>query len=226
MKSGMLSNADGVLENKRRRQKWKRLAGVLGCLVMIGTTYVLMRPAETLERELICELLEHTHNEECYANDAARHIRTEEVAALIDALPSPEEAEARMAELLAAEDTEGYDAYCAELARQVERAGAAYETLTDEQRAQLNTDRLTALHAYLPAKVEIFTLSAPATESGIVVTIFGKTTSFPCPVEELTLAATEVEDESANALRDQALEDEELTAAQNYMCAMALLTRS
>ena len=329
MKSGMLSNADGVLENKRRRQKWKRLAGVLGCLVMIGTTYVLMRPAETLERELICgmeehkhsveqgcyrqvaaeaalpicgweegetghvhsdecyseesvlnctepesethrhedscyttqhiqtcglmemknhthtedcylpadedtetewelicELLEHTHNEGCYANDAARHIRTEEVAALIDALPSPEEAEARMAELLAAEDTEGYDAYCAELARQVERAGAAYETLTDEQRAQINTDRLTALHAYLPAKEEIFTLSAPATESGIVVTVFGKTTSFPCPVEELTLAATEVEDESANALRDQALEDEELTAAQNYMCAMALLTRS
>ena len=263
MKSGMLSNADGVLENKRRRQKWKRLAGVLGCLVVIGTTYVLMRPAETLERELtcgmeehkhsveqgcyrqvaaeaalpicgweegetghvhsdecyseesvltctepesethrhedscyttqhiqtcglmemknhthtedcylpadedtetewelICELLEHTHNEECYANDAARHIRTEEVAALIDALPSPEEAEARMAELLAAEDTEGYDAYCAELARQVERAGAAYETLTDEQRAQLNTDRLTALHAYRLANLYSVSLLA------------------------------------------------------------------
>ena len=263
MKSGMLSNADGVLENKRRRQKWKRLAGVLGCLVVIGTTYVLMRPAETLERELICgmeehkhsveqgcyrqvaaeaalpicgweegetghvhsdecyseesvltctepesethrhedscyttehiqtcslmemknhthtedcylpadedtetewelicELLEHTHNEEWYANDAARHIRTEEVAALIDALPSPEEAEARMAELLAAEDTEGYDAYCAELARQVERAGAAYETLTDEQRAQLNTDRLTALHAYRLANLYSVSLLA------------------------------------------------------------------
>ena len=263
MKSGMLSNADGVLENKRRRQKWKRLAGVLGCLVVIGTTYVLMRPAETLERELICgmeehkhsveqgcyrqvaaeaalpicgweegetghvhsdecyseesvltctepesethrhedscyttehiqtcglmemknhthtedcylpadedtetewelicELLEHTHNEGCYANDAARHIRTEEVAALIDALPSPEEAEARMAELLAAEDTEGYDAYCAELARQVERAGAAYETLTDEQRAQLNTDRLTALHAYRLANLYSVSLLA------------------------------------------------------------------
>ena len=263
MKSGMLSNADGVLENKRRRQKWKRRAGVLGCLVVIGTAYVLMRPAETLERELICgmeehkhsveqgcyrqvaaeaappicgweegetghvhsdecyseesvltctepesethrhedscyttqhiqtcglmemknhthtedcylpadedtetewelicELLEHTHNEECYANDAARHIRTEEVAALIDALPSPEEAEARMAELLAAEDTEGYDAYCAELARQVERAGAAYETLTDEQRAQLNTDRLTALHAYRLANLYSVSLLA------------------------------------------------------------------
>lgn len=154
MKSGMLSNADGVLENKRRRQKWKRLAGVLGCLMVIGITYILMRPAETLEREL---------------------------------------------------------------ARQTERAGAAYETLTDEQKAQLNTDRLTALYIYLPAKEETFTLSAPATESGIVVTIFGKTTSIPCPVEELTLTATEVEDENANALRDQALEDEELTAAQNYI---------
>ena len=59
MKSGMLSNADGVLENKRRRQKWKRLAGVLGCLVMIGTTYVLMRRAETREGELVCGMEEH-----------------------------------------------------------------------------------------------------------------------------------------------------------------------
>ena len=73
MKSGMLSNADGVLENKRRRQKWKRLAGVLGCLVMIGTTYVLMRPAETLERELICGMEEHKHSVEqgCYRQVAA-----------------------------------------------------------------------------------------------------------------------------------------------------------
>ena len=49
MKKGMRSNADGVLEKKRRSQKWKRLAGVLGCLVVIVTAYVLMRPAETLE---------------------------------------------------------------------------------------------------------------------------------------------------------------------------------
>ena len=32
MKKGMRSNADGVLEKKRRGQKWKRLAGVLGCV--------------------------------------------------------------------------------------------------------------------------------------------------------------------------------------------------
>lgn len=326
MKSGMLSNADGVLEKKHRRQKWKRLAGVLGCLVVIGTIYVLMRPAETLERELvcgmeehqhsieqgcyqdvaeepaqpicgweegetghvhsdecygeesvlictepegeahqhedscytteyilicdlpemeshthtedcyptadedtetewelICELPEHTHTEECYANDAAQHAQVEEVAALIDALPDAEEVKAKLAELLAAEDTEGYDAYCAELAQQMEQANAAYETLTDEQKAQLNTDKLKALYAYLPTKEETFTLSAPATESGIVVTISGEMTSLPCPVEELTLTATEVEDENANALRDQALEDEELTAAQNYMLDIKLM---
>ena len=324
MKKGMRSNADGVLEKKRRSQKWKRLAGVLGCLVVIVTAYVLMRPAETLERELICgmeehqhsveqgcyqeiaaepaqpicgmeeaghvhseecysavsvltctepegdghqhdescytmettlicelpeaeghthtaecypagdaeatpelelvcELPEHTHTEDCYADDAAQHAQVEEVAALIDALPSAEEVEARLEELLAAEDAEAYDAYCAELARQVEQANTAYEALTDEQKAQLNIDKLTALFVYLPAKEGTFTLTAPATESGIVVTISGETASLPFPVEELTLTAVEVEDENANALRDEALESEELTAAENYMLDIRLM---
>ena len=324
MKKGMRSNADGVLEKKRRSQKWKRLAGVLGCLVVIVTAYVLMRPAETLERELICgmeehqhsveqgcyqeiaaepsqpicgmkeaghvhseecyseesvltctepegdghqhdescytmettlicelpeaeghthtaecypaedaeatpelelvcELPEHTHTEDCYADDAAQHAQVEEVAALIDALPSAEEVEARLEELLAAEDAEAYDAYCAELARQVEQANTAYEALTDEQKAQLNIDKLTALFVYLPAKEGTFTLTAPATESGIIVTISGETASLPFPVEELTLTAVEVEDENANALRDEALESEELTAAENYMLDIRLM---
>lgn len=324
MKKGMRSNADGVLEKKRRSQKWKRLAGVLGCLVVIVTAYVLMRPAETLERELICgmeehqhsveqgcyqeiaaepsqpicgmkeaghahseecyseesvltctepeggghqhdkscytmettlicdlseadghthtaecypaedaeatpelelvcELPEHTHTEDCYADDAAKHAQVEEVAALIDALPSAEEVEARLEELLSADDAEAYDAYCAELARQVEQANTAYEALTDEQKAQLNIDKLTALFVYLPAKEGTFTLTAPATESGIVVTISGETASLPFPVEELTLTAVEVEDENANALRDEALESEELTAAENYMLDIRLM---
>lgn len=324
MKKGMRSNADGVLEKKRRSQKWKRLAGVLGCLVVIVTAYVLMRPAETLERELICgmeehqhsveqgcyqeiaaepsqpicgmeeaghvhseecyseesvltctepegdghqhgescytmettlicdlpeadghthtaecypaedaeatpelelvcELPEHTHTEDCYADDAAQHAQVEEVAALIDALPSAEEVEARLAELLAADDAEAYDAYCAELARQVEQANAAYEALTDEQKAQLNIDKLTALFVYLPAKEGTFTLTAPATKNGITVTISGETASLPFPVEDLTLTAVEVEDENANALRDEALESEELTAAENYMLDIRLM---
>ena len=73
MKKGMRSNADGVLEKKRRSQKWKRLAGVLGCLVVLVTAYVLMRPAETLERELICGMEEHQHSVEqgCYQEIAA-----------------------------------------------------------------------------------------------------------------------------------------------------------
>lgn len=324
MKKGMRSHADGILEKKRRSQKWKRVAGVLGCLVVFLTAYVLMRPAETLERELICgmdehqhsvelgcyqavvpespqpicgldeaghvhsaecyseesvlvctepegdvhqhdencyavesvltceqqeaeehthtaecypaddeeaetewelvcDLPEHTHTEDCYADDAAQHAQTEEVAALIDALPSAEEVEARLAELLAAEDTAGYDAYCAELAQRVEQVNAAYEALTDEQKAQLNIDRLTALFVYLPAKEGTFSLTAAATRSGIVVTISGDITSLPFPAEELTLTAAEVEDENASTLRDEALESEDLTAAENYMLDIRLL---
>lgn len=61
----------------------------------------------------------------------------------------------------------------------MEQANTAYEALTDEQKAQLNIDKLTALFVYLPAKEGTFTLTAPATESGIVVTISGETASLP-----------------------------------------------
>ena len=39
----------------------------------------------------------------------------------------------------------------------------------------------------------------------------------------MTLTAVEVEDENANALRDEALESEELTAAENYMLDIRLM---
>lgn len=55
------------------------------------------------------------------------------------------------------------------------------------------------------------------------MTISGETASLPFPVEELTLTAVEVEDENANALRDEALESEELTAAENYMLDIRLM---
>ena len=86
---------------------------------------------------------------------------------------------ATVEELLAADDAEAYDAYCAELARQVEQANTAYEALTDEQKAQLNIDKLTALFVYLPAKEGTFTLTAPATESGNAVTTTGETAPLP-----------------------------------------------
>ncbi len=147
----------------------------------------------------------------------------QKVAALIDALPSPSEVEAKLAELLAAEDNESYNAYCAELTRQVKQANAAYEALTDEQKDQLNIDKLTALFIYLSAEEKSFTLTAPATKSGIIVTISGEVDSLPVPVEELTLIAAEVEDDNAIALQDGALERENLTTAKSYILDIRLM---
>lgn len=38
----------------RQRSIWKKLASVLGCIVVFCTTYALILPAITMERETIC----------------------------------------------------------------------------------------------------------------------------------------------------------------------------
>lgn len=323
MAKGKRLSADSILKQKRRGQRWKRLAGVLGCLVVVCTAYLLMRPAETLERELICgmeehlhsveqgcyrevaaepaqpvcgqeestghthsevccseervltcaepegdghqhdencytiettlicslpetedhthtaecypadsgetrwelvcDMTEHPHTEDCYADDATQHVRVLEAAALIDALPSAEDAEAKLAELLAAKDAAAYQVYREELVQQIEQANTAYDALTDEQKAQLNSDRLTELSAYLTNREGVFTLSAPAMENGVTVSLSGEASLLPYPAEELTLTAAEAEDEDAAALRDQALADDGLTAAESYILDIRLM---
>lgn len=68
MEKKELLQADRALKRKREARKWKRLAGVLGCLVVAATVYALMRPASTLERDLICGMEEHQHSvaQGCY----------------------------------------------------------------------------------------------------------------------------------------------------------------
>lgn len=50
----------------RRRRIWKRIVGVLACVVVFVTTYALILPAITLELEPVCGLQEHIHDESCY----------------------------------------------------------------------------------------------------------------------------------------------------------------
>lgn len=50
----------------RRNQIWKKLVTALGCLVVFCTTYALILPAITMERETLCGLPEHVHTESCY----------------------------------------------------------------------------------------------------------------------------------------------------------------
>lgn len=53
---------------KRHRQKvWHKVVGALGCLVVFCTTYALILPALTMEKEAFCGVEEHTHESACYA---------------------------------------------------------------------------------------------------------------------------------------------------------------
>lgn len=57
---------DGWLARIRRHRTWKKVVGVLACLVVFCTTYALILPAITLENEAQCGKTEHTHTLNCY----------------------------------------------------------------------------------------------------------------------------------------------------------------
>lgn len=50
----------------RRRGLWQRIVSIMGCVVMFCTTYALILPAITAEKEVFCGFEEHTHTDECY----------------------------------------------------------------------------------------------------------------------------------------------------------------
>ncbi len=58
--------AEGYRARHRRNRIWKKLVTALGCLVVFCTTYALILPAITMERETVCSLSEHVHTDSCY----------------------------------------------------------------------------------------------------------------------------------------------------------------
>lgn len=59
--------AEGYRARHRRNRIWKKLVTALGCLVVFCTTYALILPAITMERETVCGLSEHVHTDSCYS---------------------------------------------------------------------------------------------------------------------------------------------------------------
>ena len=53
------------LKQKRRRKLWSRIVSMMMCVVVFCTTYALILPAITMEKNP-CDLEEHTHGESCY----------------------------------------------------------------------------------------------------------------------------------------------------------------
>ena len=54
------------LKRRKRRNVWKKIVGVMMCLVVFWTTYMLILPALTKETKSFCGIPEHTHGAECY----------------------------------------------------------------------------------------------------------------------------------------------------------------
>ncbi|MGE9975528.1 hypothetical protein ACQRAS_05860 [Coprococcus catus] len=173
MEHNVLQDADKFLKEKQRKKWWHKLMIGMAAIVVFCTTYALILPAVTLEKncnipehthtdacyktvegkvdteELICGQEEHTHSEECQGTDALteeEQIQVDEVIALIDALPTNEEIEKTMAAFEEAEDEDGLEAYLSEVYPKVNAAYEAYSALTDAQKAKVtNADKLMEL---------------------------------------------------------------------------------
>ena len=68
--------ARGYSARRRRNRIWKKLVTALGCLVVFCTTYALILPAITMEREPVCGLSEHVHSDSCYSRQRGALICT------------------------------------------------------------------------------------------------------------------------------------------------------
>ena len=62
----LLKDVEKYNKRHRRKKYRQRLVTMLGCIVVFCTTYALILPAITLEKEVYCELEEHTHTRDCY----------------------------------------------------------------------------------------------------------------------------------------------------------------
>lgn len=67
MKTSLLQQAAQFYQNRRRKQLWYRVVSGMACVVVFCTVYALILPAITLEKEPLCGLEAHTHDETCYS---------------------------------------------------------------------------------------------------------------------------------------------------------------
>ncbi len=64
----IFTRAARFLREQRLSRRWRNIVGVLAGLVVFCTTYALILPAMTAERQTVCGMEEHTHTEECFEN--------------------------------------------------------------------------------------------------------------------------------------------------------------
>ncbi|MDO5400558.1 MAG: Cna B-type domain-containing protein [Eubacteriales bacterium] len=63
----VLEKAHQYTASRKRRSRWQKVVTGMAAVVVFCTTYALILPAITLEREPLCGLEEHTHTDSCYS---------------------------------------------------------------------------------------------------------------------------------------------------------------
>ncbi len=58
--------AEAYGKERKKRKAWHRIVVMLACVVVFVTTYALILPAITLEKDTYCGLEEHQHGSECF----------------------------------------------------------------------------------------------------------------------------------------------------------------
>ena len=51
---------------RKRRKRWYRVLSAMAAVVVFCTTYAMILPVITMEKEFICGLEEHAHTEACW----------------------------------------------------------------------------------------------------------------------------------------------------------------
>ena len=71
----LLGDAERYTSAHRRKRRWYQVTTCLAAVVVFCTTYALILPAITLEKQ--CEIPEHTHTEDCYTSERGDLICTQ-----------------------------------------------------------------------------------------------------------------------------------------------------
>ncbi len=73
LKKELLPKAEQYAKQNKRKSIWRKLVRTMACFVVFCTTYALILPAITMERQL-CEVEEHTHSDSCYVKLTTREV--------------------------------------------------------------------------------------------------------------------------------------------------------
>lgn len=66
MQGKLYKDAEAFNKKYKNRRRWYTALVVMAAVVVFCTTYALIMPAITMEKETFCGLSEHTHSDECY----------------------------------------------------------------------------------------------------------------------------------------------------------------